>query len=227
MASPESQARLRLGYLLSKIASGAPAPASGSAAAAVVATAAALLQKVAIRSQRWPGSGATHSRAEALRLRAEELVELDSIAYLTFVDAVRSGSEVEAARARIIEVPREIAAAAAEVAGLARDLEANGNRNLKADAQAAAILARAAARTAEMLVRVNESARPRAARGPAGDRGRAPARSRGSDRQSPPRTARDDRSARSADRRQGSSRSRSASAASPSTRRAPRRGGSR
>jgi len=37
LATPESRARQRLGYLLGKIASGEPAPASGSAAATVVA----------------------------------------------------------------------------------------------------------------------------------------------------------------------------------------------
>ena len=76
MAPIDPRARARLGYLLSKIASGAPAPASGSAAAAVVATSAALLQKVALRSQgRWNGAEDAHQRAEALRTRAEELIE--------------------------------------------------------------------------------------------------------------------------------------------------------
>src|SRR5207237_117672 len=104
-------------------------------------------------------------RAEALRLRAEELIELDSLAFLAFVEAVRSGVDVESARRKTIDVPREIAARAVEVVGLARELEIDGNPNLKPDAAAAAILAQAAAKTAEMLVRVNESAGPRAARG--------------------------------------------------------------
>lgn len=182
MATPESRARTRLSYLLSKIASGAPAPASGSAAAAVVATAAALLQKVAIRTKSWPGAEAAHSRAEALRLRAEELIELDSLSYLAFVEAVRSGDGIEAARRKTIEVPREIAASAAEVVALARDLEANGNPNLRADAAAAAILAQAAGTTAEMLVEVNESAGRPGAPGRGDGPGRAPARSRGSGR---------------------------------------------
>jgi len=55
----------------------------------------------------------------------------------------------------------EIAGSAAEVLRLAHELETNGNPNLRADAAAAAILARAAAATAEMLVQVNESAGPR------------------------------------------------------------------
>src|SRR5437763_2327801 len=84
----------------------------------------------------------------------------------------------------------EIAGAAADVMELARELEANGNPNLRADAVAAAILAEAAAMTAAMLVEVNESAGPGAARGRAGDRGRAGAQSPGTDRPSRRRTAR-------------------------------------
>src|SRR2546430_15100 len=144
------------------------------------ATAAALLQRVALRSPAWPEAAAAHSRAEALRLRAEELIELDSLAFLAFLEAVRSGGDVEAARQQTIDVPTEIARSAAEVVRLAHDLESKGNPNLRADATAAAILAEAAARTAEMLVRVNESAGPRAARVRAGGPGRAPGRSRDS-----------------------------------------------
>ncbi|TMD79035.1 MAG: cyclodeaminase/cyclohydrolase family protein [Chloroflexi bacterium] len=227
MASPDARARTRLGYLLSKIASGAPAPASGSAAAAVVATAAALLQKVAIRSPKWSGAEGAHSRAEALRLRAEELIELDSLAYLAFVEAVRSGHGVEAARQKTIDEPTEIAGSAAEVLRLAHELETNGNPNLRADAAAAAILARAAAATAEMLVQVNESAGPRGARGRADDPGRASAQSRDNVPPSRARIARDGRPAQSAASRPASSRNRSASTGSRSTRPGPPRGGSR
>jgi formiminotetrahydrofolate cyclodeaminase len=201
--SPESRARARLGYLLSKIASAAPAPASGSAAAAVVAASAALLQKVALRSDRWKGAEAAHQEAEELRLRAEELIELDSISFLEFVAARRSGTGVDAAREKTIDTPLEIARAGARVVQLARALEKNGNPNLMADSVAASILARAAVTTAAMLVEVNlvgrareprlaearrlvravsGSARRQAAPGRAGDPGRARARSRGSDR---------------------------------------------
>ena len=148
----------------------------------MVATAAALLQKVALRSTSWPGAVAANTSAEALRLRAEELIELDSIAYLDFVAAVRSGVGVEAARRRTIDVPREIAGSAAKVVGLAHELEISGNQNLRADAAAAAILAQAAGKTATMLVRVNARARPPAVPARPGGRGRAPARSSGTRR---------------------------------------------
>ena len=228
LANPQSRARARLGYLLSKIASGAPAPASGSAAATVVAASAALLQKVALRSDKWKGAEAAHQEAEELRLRAEDLIELDSTSFLEFVAAQRSGTDVEAAREKTIETPLEIARAGTRVVQLAKVLEKNGNPNLMADSVASSILARAAVTTAAMLVEVNlvgrpgdprlaearrlvravsESARPPVAPGRAGDPDRAPARSRGSDRQLPSRTARDGRSV-SAGRRPGSSRSR-------------------
>lgn len=229
MATPESRARQRLGYLLSKIASGAPAPASGSAAATVVAAAAALLQKVALRSDRWEGAAAAYQRAEELRLQAEELIELDSKSFLEYVAAQRTGADVELAREKTIDSPLAIARAGAEVVALARALEKSGNPNLMADSVAAAILARAAVATAAMLVEVNlmsrrddgrlaearrlvrdvsGSARRRAARDRSDDRGRVAARSRGSDRPSARRTARAGRSTAPAGRRQGPSRKR-------------------
>ena len=101
------------------IASSAPAPASGSAIAAVVAAAAALVQKVArLSTRQWPEAGEVHTRAERLRLRAEELIEEDSQAYLAFVEAMRAGVDVAGAKARTIEIPLEIVRAAAEVAAL-------------------------------------------------------------------------------------------------------------
>jgi formiminotetrahydrofolate cyclodeaminase len=203
-----------LGRLLDAIASPEPAPASGSAAAAVVAVAAALVQKVAFRStQQWSGAGEAIQRSEAMRLRAEELVELDSAAFLEFVDAARRGEGVESARQKTIHVPMEIASLASDVVGLAHDLEKEGNPNLRADASAAAILAQAAATTAAMLVTVNvaagasESADRPDAPTHEGGLDRAPARSAGSDRPSRSRTARGGRSG-PAGRRSGSSRSR-------------------
>jgi formiminotetrahydrofolate cyclodeaminase len=192
-----------LSYLLSKIASAEPAPASGSAAAAVVATAAALVQKVArLSGKRWPEASDVHARAEELRLHAEELIERDSVAYLAFVEAVRSGQNVAAAEGQTIEVPLEIVRAAAEVAALAERSASSGNPKLRPDAVVAAMLASAAAEAAAFLVAVNlgdnadvrlDEARSLAseasgrlwspgARGSTGDPGRARARPGGSRR---------------------------------------------
>ena len=182
---------------MSKIASPAPAPASGSATAAVVAAAAALVQKVTrLSGKQWAEAAEMHERAERLRLQSEELIEQDSLAYLDFVEAVRSGQGVAGAQARTIQVPLEIARAAAEVATLAEHAASSGNPKLRADAVVAAMLASAAAEAAAYLVGVNvgETAdvrvdearrlaaeasarlRPPGARGSAGGPGRGRAR---------------------------------------------------
>jgi len=131
-------------------------PASGSATAAVVAAAAALVQKVARLSRKqWPEAGGMHVRAERLRLQSEELIEQDAIAYLAFIEAVRSGQGVAGARARTVQVPLEIARAAAEVAELAEQAGTLGNPKLRPDAVVAAMLASAAAEAAAYLVGIN------------------------------------------------------------------------
>ena len=147
---------MRLEKLIAGIASPAPAPASGSATAAVAATAAALVQKVTrLSGKQWPEAAEMHERAERLRLQSEELIEQDSLAYLDFVEAVRSGQGVAGAQARTIQVPLEIVRAAAEVAALAERSAILGNPKLHADAVVAAMLASAAAEAAAYLVAVN------------------------------------------------------------------------
>lgn len=169
----------------------------------MVAAAAALVQKVTrLSGKQWPEAAEMHERAERLRAQSEELVEQDTLAYLAFVEAVRAGEGVAGAKARTIQIPLEIARAAAEVAALAEQSASLGNPRLRADAVVAAMLASAAAAAAAYLVGVNldESADPRldearrlareasvrlrppAARGSAGDPGRGRGRSEGSRR---------------------------------------------
>jgi len=74
----------------------------------VVAASAALLQKVAVRSDKWAGAPTAHEKGEALRLRSEELIELDSAGFLEFLEATRSGQGVEIARNKTIDTPLEI-----------------------------------------------------------------------------------------------------------------------
>ena len=146
----------RLDRLLEAIASKEPAPASGSAAAAVVAAAAALLEKCSrLSARQWADAGSALDEAHALRMRAEELVEHDVHAYLSFVESVRSGEGVEDARAKTVDVPLEVGRAAAAVSELAERLARNGNPKLRADAVVAAILAAAAAESVAYLVDVN------------------------------------------------------------------------
>src|SRR5260370_18005727 len=130
------------------MASPAPAPASGAGVAAGVAGGAALMQKVGRLSvKKWPEASQMHARAERLRLQSEELIEQDAVAYLAFMQAVRSGEGVAGAQARTIQVPLEIARAAAEVAELAEQSASFGTPKLRPDAVVAGILAAAPAHT--------------------------------------------------------------------------------
>jgi formiminotetrahydrofolate cyclodeaminase len=114
------------------------------------------VQKVALLStKQWPEAADAHGRAERLRLHSEELIEADSMSYLAYVEAVRSGQDVDSARARTVEVPLEIVRAAAAVAALAEQSASLGNPRLRADAVVAAMLAVAAAEAAAFLVAVN------------------------------------------------------------------------
>ena len=142
--------------MLDAIASKEPAPASGSAAAAVVAAAAALLEKVARLSvKRWSGAPGALEQAHALRLRSEELVQEDLQSYLTYIEARRSGEDLDAALARTIEVPLAVVSAASQVVDLAQQLAERGNPNLLGDAVVAAILASAAAEAGVTLIAIN------------------------------------------------------------------------
>ena len=83
------------------------------------------------------------------------LIEEDAEAYLSFVDAVRSQTELAEAHARTVDVPLRMIRAAAEVVELAVQLANQGNPNLRADAVVGATLAAAAAESGLMLIEVN------------------------------------------------------------------------
>ncbi len=122
----------------------------------MVAAAAALLEKSArLSGKQWDGAAAALERANALRVESFELIEEDAQAYLAFVDAVRSQTDVETAHARTVDVPLRMTRVAAEVVELAVQLANNGNPNLRADAVVAATLAAAAADSGLTLIAVN------------------------------------------------------------------------
>ena len=133
----------------------------------MTAMAAALLEKVAkLSTTHWAGADVALERAHALRLRAEELVEADAHAYMSFVEATRAARGLRgAARDQAIrpahdvtvDVPLAIVRLAAETVELATDLAANGNPNLRADALVAATIAVAGATAAARLIAVNLS----------------------------------------------------------------------
>ncbi len=68
--------------------------------------------------------------------------------------------DLAAALSRAADVPMRLVELAAPVAELAASLAAGGNPALRGDAQAAALLAQAAARAAAALVRINLTGTP-------------------------------------------------------------------
>lgn len=149
---------LSVGGLLERVAARTPAP-GGGAVAAVTAAAAAALVAMAARF-----SDVDARRAEELRAILEPLADADAAAYTAVLAARRlprddpdRAQRLTVAMAEAIAVPRQIAAAAVEVADLADGLVESGNPNLLGDARVAQLLARAAAESAAALVRINEA----------------------------------------------------------------------
>jgi formiminotetrahydrofolate cyclodeaminase len=137
---------LRVGEFLAALGERTPTPASGAAIALTGALAAALAELAG----RFAGDEEAVIRAKALVMRLVELADDDAEAYTAFM-AQRS----DEARARIIEVPQQIAAHADEVAELAERVCAQLTSSVAGDAEAAVELARAAARVARRLAELN------------------------------------------------------------------------
>ena len=137
---------LRVGEFLAALGERTPTPASGAATALTGALAAALVELAG----RFAGDEDSVVRAKALWSRLSELGDEDAAAYEAFM-AERS----EANRARIIAVPEEIAACADEVSSLADHVKGQLKTSVVGDAEAAAELARAAARVARRLAELN------------------------------------------------------------------------
>lgn len=161
---------LQVEEFLSAVAARTPAPGGGASAAVVTALAAGLVGMAA----RYAGdAGDTHNEtarwvelADDLRRRAAPLADADAEAYGRYLDATRMSGEtdpdrrrrgVDAALSEATDVPVAISELAADVAGLAADLAANGNRRLRGDAATGGLLASAAATAASMLVAENLS----------------------------------------------------------------------
>jgi formiminotetrahydrofolate cyclodeaminase len=140
---------LRVGDLLAALGERTPAPASGAATALTGALASALTELAA----RFAEDEDAVVRAKAATMRLVELADEDSAAYTAFM-ADRNAET----RARIVEVPEEIAARADEVAELATAVRSRLTSSGAGDAEAAIELARAAARVARRLAELNRPA---------------------------------------------------------------------
>lgn len=147
---------------LEQLAARTPAPGGGAVAALVCAMGAGLVEMAAAfdSSGQLDGVG---ERAHALRGRVADLAAEDARAYGEVLEALRmpAGPErtgrLDAAVAGAIECPMLLLEIAAEVATLAADVAARGNRNLEGDAITGALLAEAAARSAATLAQLNVS----------------------------------------------------------------------
>ena len=137
---------LRVDELLAAIGEQTPAPASGAATALTGALAAALAE-LAVR---YAGDEALAERAHQLAAELVELGDEDAAAYSAYM-AERN----DATRARIIAVPEAIASHADEVVSIALRAADTLSTAVVGDAEAAAELARAAARVARGLARLN------------------------------------------------------------------------
>jgi formiminotetrahydrofolate cyclodeaminase len=137
---------LRVGEFLAALGERTPTPASGAATALTGALAAALTELAA----RFAEDEDAVVRAKALVMRLVELADEDAAAYTAFM-AERNGET----RARIIQVPEEIAAHADEVAALAERVLGGLTSSVAGDAEAAVELARAAARVGRRLAALN------------------------------------------------------------------------
>jgi len=137
---------LRVGEFLAALGERTPTPASGAATALTGALAAALTELAA----RFAGDDESVARAKAVVGELVALADDDAEAYTAFM-----ADRNDATRARIIEVPREIAARAEQVAELAAAVRAHLSSSVAGDAEVAVELAYAAARAAHRLVELN------------------------------------------------------------------------
>jgi formiminotetrahydrofolate cyclodeaminase len=136
----------QVGEFLAALGERTPTPASGAATALTGALAAALTELAA----RFADDEDAVVRAKAAVMRLIELADEDAVAYTAFM-----ADRNDRTRARIIEVPEEIAAQADEVARLAEQVRRRLTSSVAGDAEAAVELARAAARVARRLAELN------------------------------------------------------------------------
>ena len=137
---------LKVGELLAALGDRTPSPASGAATALTGAFAAALVQLAG----RFAEDEESVVRAQALATRLAQLADEDVAAYTAFMS-----DRNDETRERIVAVPQEIAACADEIAALAEHVRGKLKTSVAGDAEAAAELARAAARVARRLAELN------------------------------------------------------------------------
>jgi formiminotetrahydrofolate cyclodeaminase len=163
-----------LGQLLEQVAAESPSPGGGSSCALACALAAGLAEMAAAFTLARQEYADKHermadlrARAGELRARALELAEEELHVYEAVLNVLREPAEepgraerLDAALSDATDSPLAVARAAAEVAELAAEAARTGNRHLRGDAVAGALLAEAACAAAARLAHINLAGRP-------------------------------------------------------------------
>jgi formiminotetrahydrofolate cyclodeaminase len=164
-----------LGQLLEQVAAESPSPGGGSSCALACAMAAGLAEMAAAftlargeYADRHERMTDLRARAGALRARALELAEQELHVYEAVLGVLREPADepgradrLDAALSDAADSPLAVARTAAEVATLAAEAARTGNRHLRGDAVAGALLAEAACAAAARLAELNLAGRPR------------------------------------------------------------------
>lgn len=150
--------------VLERLAAPAPAPAGASAAALAAAMAASLVMMIGRGTSAWLDGNAVAARASDLRARLVTLAKEDARSVARLLELSRepaSGDGGQNLALGLLEAsrpPLAIAEAAAEIVELAADAATNGKPIMRADAAVAAVLARAAATSALLVIETNLNA---------------------------------------------------------------------
>jgi methenyltetrahydrofolate cyclohydrolase len=162
-----------LGQLLEQVAAESPSPGGGSSCGLACALAAGLVQMAASFTLARSEYAERHERMAAIRARAGEL-RADAVAlaerelhvYGAVLDVLRlpedepgRAERLDAALSDAADSPLAVARTAAEVAELAAETARTGNRHLRGDAVAGALLAEAACAAAARLADLNLAGR--------------------------------------------------------------------
>jgi formiminotetrahydrofolate cyclodeaminase len=148
-------------FLAEDLSSSEAVPASGWLAGVSGALAAALVAKVAARSEGWSESAGARAQALDLRDRLLALAAQDARAYESALAALEGGhTGLARALAAAADVPLAISETAADAALLAAEASERADGHSRADAAAAASLAAGAARASAKLVAVNLAIAP-------------------------------------------------------------------
>lgn len=154
---------LPLRTLLDSVASKDSVPAAGSVIATLGVLAAGLTAKVAHRSAaQLPDAEELARQADALRRKLEPLITADATGYAAAL--TKRGSERAAALQSLTSELVLAVETAAEIAELASRLVADGNQNLRYDADAAVRIAVAVAEIGAELIGANVGASDHSAR---------------------------------------------------------------